>query len=250
MKSLILTEQQFNNLKELYLLESYIGSVNESIDLNKLWLKYKQAIVAGVAASTIFASINGLTIDKTTKNTLSNLAQNEFNKIVNNNINDNSEYQLEQNVNLQNKIDAVKDYITKAVKNQGYNPNNLKLSPEEMVLACEETGYDLPMLMAQAHLESCFGFGKRARQTNSVFSVGCYDDGKNIVKYNTQNESIRPYIRLMQNDYFRGEKSVDDILTPNAFVNMNGDRYAQDKNYENKVKSIRNKILKQYPELA
>ena len=35
MKSLVLTEQQLNNLKEYYLLESYIGPVNESIDLNK-----------------------------------------------------------------------------------------------------------------------------------------------------------------------------------------------------------------------
>ena len=104
--------------------------------------------------------------------------------------------------------------------------------------------------MAQAHLESCFGFGRRARETNSVFSVGCYDNGKNIVKYNSQNARSRPYIILMQNDYLRGEKSVDDILSPDAFVNMNGHRYAQDKNYENKVKTLRNKIIKQYPELA
>lgn len=244
MKSLVLTEQQLNNLKEYYLLESYIGPVNESIDLNRLWEKYKQAIIAGVAASAIFASINNLAVDKQTRYTLSNLAQNEFNSMMG------ETNQLTQNASLQNKVDAVKDYITKAVKNQGFNPNNLKLSPEEMVLACEETGYDLPMLMAQAHLESCFGFGRRARETNSVFSVGCYDNGKNIAKYSSQNASIRPYIRLMQNDYLRGEKSVDDILSPDAFVNMNGHRYAQDKNYENKVKSIRNKILKQYPQLA
>ena len=249
MKSLVLTEQQLNSLKEYYLLESYIGPVNESIDLNRLWKKYKQAIIAGVAASAIFASINDLTIDKGAKYTLNCLAQNEFNKMMNNKEN-NSEYQLTQNVSLQDKVDAVKDYITKAVKNQGYNPNNLKLSPEEMVLACEETGYDLPMLMAQAHLESCFGFGKRARQTNSVFSVGCYDNGKNMAKYSSQNASIRPYIKLMQNNYLGDNKTVDDILSPNAFVNMNGHRYAQDKNYENKVKSIRNKILKQYPQLA
>ena len=250
MKSLVLTEQQLNNLKEYYLLESYIGPVNESIDLNKLWQKYKQAIVAGVAASAIFASINNLAVDKQTRYTLSNLAQNELNAMTKAGETNNYEHQLTQNASLQDKVDAVKDYITKAVKNQGYNPNNLKLSPEEMVFACEETGYDLPMLMAQAHLESCFGFGKRARQTNSVFSVGCYDNGKNMAKYKSQNASIRPYIKLMQNDYLRDNKSVDDILSQNAFVNMNGHRYAQDKNYENKVKSIRNKILKQYPQLA
>lgn len=243
MKSLVLTEQQLNNLKEYYLLESYIGSVNESIDLNKLWQKYKQAIVAGVAITTILTSINNLPINRNAKYKLTDLVQNEFN-------NNESEISLEQDNNFQKKVEAVKDYIIKAVKNQGYNPDNLQLSPEEMVRACEETGYDLPMLMAQAHLESCFGFGKRARETNSVFSVGCYDNGKNMAKYSSQNASIMPYIKLMQNDYLRDNKSVDDILTPNAFVNMNGHRYAQDKNYENKVKSIRNKILKQYPELA
>lgn len=246
MKSLVLTEQQLNNLKEYYLLENYIGSVNESIDLNRLWQKYKQAIVAGVAITTILASINNLPINRNAKYRLTDLVQNE----INNNENNESEISLEQDNNFQKKVEAVKDYIIKAVKNQGYNPDNLQLSPEEMVRACEETGYDLPMLMAQAHLESCFGFGKRARETNSVFSVGCYDNGKNMAKYSSQNASIMPYIKLMQNDYLRDNKSVDDILTPNAFVNMNGHRYAQDKNYENKVKSIRNKILKQYPELA
>ena len=245
MKSLILTEQQLNNLKEYYLLEDYVGSINESTNLHKLWEKYKQAIVAGVTATAIFASIANLAVDKQSRHILSSMAQAEFNKMKNG-----SETSLMQDTNLQNKVNAVKDYITKSVKNQGYNPENLKLSPEEMVIACEETGYDLPMLMAQAHLESCFGFGRRARETNSVFSVGCYDNGKNMAKYNSQNASIRPYIRLMQNDYLRGEKSIDDILSPNAFVNMNGHRYAQDKNYENKVKTLRNKIIKQYPELA
>ena len=245
MKSLILTEQQLDCLKEYYLLENYMGSINESINLNKLWEKYKQAIVAGVTATAIFTSIANLALDKQTKYVLSSMVQAEFNKMKNS-----SETPLMQDTNLQNKVNAVKDYITKSVKNQGYNPENLKLSPEEMVIACEETGYDLPMLMAQAHLESCFGFGRRARETNSVFSVGCYDNGKNMAKYNSQNASIRPYIRLMQNDYLRGEKSIDDILSPNAFVNMNGHRYAQDKNYENKVKTLRNKIIKQYPELA
>ena len=239
MKSLVLTEQQLNTIKDYYLLESYIGPINESINLNKLWEKYKQALVAGVTATAIFASIANLSIDNKSKYVLTNLVQTELNK-------------MEENTNnegFQKKIEAVNDYITKAVKNQGYNPDNLLLSPEEMVRACEETGFDLPLLMAQAHLESCFGFGKRARRTNSVFSVGCYDDGRDLAKYDNQNASIRPYIRLMQNNYL-GHKTIDDILQPNSLVNMNGHRYAQDKNYENKVKSIRNKIIKQYPNLV
>ena len=62
MKQLILTEQQLKNMQEYYLLESYLGPIDESIDFNRLWKKYKQAILAGVAAATIMASINNLPI--------------------------------------------------------------------------------------------------------------------------------------------------------------------------------------------
>ena len=136
-----------------------------------------------------------------------------------------------------------------AAKNQGFNPETIKLSPEEMVKACQETGFDLPLLMAQAHLESCFGLTKRAQKTNSVFSVGCWDNGKNRNTYETQDASIRPYIQLLQNNYLHN-KGIDDILKPNSFVNHQGNRYASDASYESKLKSIRNKILKNYPVLG
>ena len=102
---------------------------------------------------------------------------------------------------------------------------------------------------AQAHLESCFGITSRARKTNSVWSVGSYDNGKNVCTYNTQDDSIIPYIKLMQNNYLNG-KDVDDILKPGGFVNNKGMRYASDPKYESKVKSIRNRILQKYPELG
>lgn len=235
--NIILTESQIRSIQEIYALNEFIGTINESIDLNAIWAKYKQAIVAGVTATAIMASIASLNIDSNKKQMLSNLAKQELN-MVDNSI---------QDTNFQEKVDAVKSYMETAIKNQGFNPNNLQLSPEEMVKACEETGFDLPLLMAQAHLESCFGFGSRARKTGSVFSIGCYDSGKNVATYTNQNQSIRPYIRIMQNDYFNGGKTIDDLLTPNKFINKNGHRYAQDKNYENKVKSIRNKIIKKYP---
>ena len=149
---------------------------------------------------------------------------------------------------FQKKVDSVRDYMNTAVKNIGYNPDMIQLSPEEMVKACDETSFDLPLLMAQAHLESCFGIGKRARETGSVFSVGCYDNGTNRVTYNNQNESIRPYIRIMQNNYLNG-KDINQLLSQNGFVNTQGKRYASDINYENKVKNIRAKIIKKYPEL-
>lgn len=236
MAQLVLTEQQFREIEQFYILESYMGQIDESIDFSMLWQKYKKALMAGIATTAIVASINSLNINQNSKNQLMDLVKQEL---------------LAKQDSIHNeKVKAVQDYMNVAVKNQGFNPQNLKLSAEEMVNACEEYGYDLPLLMAQAHLESCFGFGRRARETGSVFSIGCYDNGKNRIKYATQNDSIRPYIRIMQRDYFGDDKTVDNLLTPKSFVNKQGNRYAQDKNYENKVKNIRNKILRKYPVLS
>ena len=151
--------------------------------------------------------------------------------------------------NFQKKVEALKEYMSIAAKNQNYSPDNIQISPEKMIEACNKTGFDLPLLIAQAHLESCFGLTPRARKTNSVFSVGSYDSGKNACTYATQDDSIEPYISLMQNNYM-GDKTVDDILKPGALVNTQNKRYASDKNYERKVASIRNRIISKYPVLA
>ena len=150
---------------------------------------------------------------------------------------------------FEEKVAAIKEYMTMAAKNQNYDPKKIQISAEKMVEACNKAGFDLPLLIAQAHLESCFGLTPRARKTNSVFSVGSYDSGKNACTYSTQDDSIEPYINLMKNNYL-GQKSVGDILKPGAFVNNQNNRYATDKNYEKKVANIRNKIIAKYPILA
>lgn len=234
MAKVVLTEEQLKNIQDFYILNDYIGVVNESIDFNKLWNKYKAAILMGITAAAIFASISKLPINNHSKERLVDMVKTELAQ--------------KQDSLFRKKVNSVSDYMITAVKNQGYNPENLQLSPEEMVKACDETGFDLPLLMAQAHLESCFGFGRRARETGSVFSVGCYDNGKNAVRYDNQNESIRPYIRIMLNNYLNN-KDINQLLSTNGFVNKNGQRYASDKNYENKVNFIRRKIISKYPEL-
>ena len=109
--------------------------------------------------------------------------------------------------------------------------------------------FDLPLLMAQAHMESCFGLTKRARETNSVFSIGLYDNGKNAATYPTQNASIRPYIKIVQNDYLR-DRSIEDMLSPGNFTNKNNHRYASEKNYESNINSVRNRIINMFPILS
>ena len=153
-----------------------------------------------------------------------------------------------QNLHTQ-KVNACKQYMEWAAKNVNMNPKDIQLDPDVLVSACEESNFDLPLAMAQAHMESCFGLTPRAKSTNSVFSVGLYDSGQNAVTYENQNASVKPYIRLMKNNYLV-DKSIDQLLTPGSFVNQDNKRYASSKTYENDIKSIRNRILRMYPELG
>ena len=233
MKRLLITEEQFNILKDINILNESMGQLNESINLKYLVEKYKAAIAAGVAATAILLSINQLKLPCAEKDWLKK---------------DLGIEQMENSPIRQKKIDAVTKYMQTALKNQGFPLENLKLSPEKIVDICEETGFDLPLLLAQAHQESCFGMTNRARNTNSVWSVGSWDNGKNLCTYSDQNNSILPYINLMKRDYLNN-KTIDELLKPGNFVNMNGHRYASDSKYENKIKFLRNRIISQYPEL-
>jgi flagellum-specific peptidoglycan hydrolase FlgJ len=127
----------------------------------------------------------------------------------------------------------------------GRDPKTIQLSAEHIVNMCDKYNFPLPLLLAQAHLESHFGTTSRARRTNSVFSVGSYDDGRNIYKPSTQNESVENYIKTIQN-YYLCDKSVDDLLKNGGFVNHLGKRYASDKNYELKIRQTMNGLIKQH----
>ena len=151
---------------------------------------------------------------------------------------------------FQEKVKACKEYMEYALKNQNYTLESTDLKPETLVRASIEKGFDLPFLMAVAHQESCFGATPRAQRTNSVFSEGSWDNGKNAVTYSDPNESVYGYIDLMNRSYIVNGKTLFDLLAPGAFVNGIGKRYASDTNYENKIKRLRNRIIKKYPELA
>lgn len=145
------------------------------------------------------------------------------------------------------KVLAVKDFMHKSAKNQGYSIDKITLTPEAIVTACESENFDIPFVMAAAKLESCFGLSERAVKTNSVFAVGCYDNGKDYSFYDTQDECIVPYIQLLKNQYLGENKTILDILKPGCFVNFCGRRYASNVNYERQMASIRNSIIKSYP---
>lgn len=230
---IVLTEEQ---VKNIVLTEQVSKILSESIvtDFNLACKQVKKLIMSGVATGVILSAINMMEIPTEQKEELADIVKIE---------------QQDTSV-LDAKIEACTKYMEKALFNQGFKINDTKLSPRALVLASEEYSFDLPLLMAAAHLESCFGATNRAKRTNSVFSVGSYDNGKNVVTYSDPNESIDGYITLINNDYLINGKTINDLLKPGGFVNKNGHRYASKKNYEKLLRSIRNKIISQYPELA
>lgn len=146
------------------------------------------------------------------------------------------------------KIEACKGYMEWAMKNQGYGWSTTRLTPEAIITACEENDFSIPFTLAIANLESCFGQSPRSKKTNSVFSVGLHDNGENVCTYGTQDESVIPFINLIKKDYLQNDtKTIDDLLRPNSFVNINGHRYAQGENYESQIKSIMKRITSMYP---
>jgi flagellum-specific peptidoglycan hydrolase FlgJ len=111
---------------------------------------------------------------------------------------------------------------------------------------CEKYGVDVRFAMAQAEVESHFGTKGMAAKTNIVWNVKTYDGRKledirnKKDDYRHPDESIEPYLLLLVNSYFVDGKTEEDMFL--NFVNYNGDRYASNPNYEEKMLSIYNRI--------
>lgn len=235
---IIITESQLSSIllmeqNELLLLEGIFNS--KSID--EFESKIKKALIGGVALTSVITAIYKTNLDRKEKEMLENFARIE------------AEMQHKADSIFNVKVDACRKYMETALKNQGYSFASTDLKPETLVREAEKYNFDLPFLMAVVHQESCFGATPRAKRTNSPFSVGSYDDGKNVVTYSDPNESVGDYINLINRDYLFDGKSLLDLLKPNNFINKNGHRYAKDKGYEGKIKYLRDRILKQFPEL-
>ena len=236
---LILTEEQLNLLLQTEgvarLLQESLG---DSKNLENLKGIIRKLLATGVALTTIVAALNKQNLPQSERDMLINaaMAEQDATELV--------------DTTFQTKVEACREYMETALKNQNYSWESTDLKPETLVKASMEENFDLPFLMAVAHQESCFGATPRAQRTNSVFSEGSWDNGKNTVTYSDPNESVYGYIGLMNRSYIVNGKSLFDLLVPGEFVNGIGKRYASDVNYERKIKSLRNRILQKYPELA
>ena len=211
-------------------------------------------ILLGMTATAIVPIIYNSVLSQEEKE----IAINALNDMTNNDNIDNytdNEFALDNSADenkslFDEKVSAVKDYMETALRNQNYSLEDTKLDARALVTASEKYNFDLALLMAAAHCESCFGATPRAQRTNSVYSVGCYDNGKNKVTYDNPNDSILGYIKLLNNDYLVNGKTINDLLRKGCFVNKNGDRYASDPNYEAKILKVMNRIKAKYPILS
>lgn len=107
-----------------------------------------------------------------------------------------------------------------------------------LVDACEKYNIEVKFALAQGEIESHFGTKGLAAKTNSVWNVGAYDGHfyskiMSVYKYSHPNESIEPYLKLLYEKYLTCE--AEEGLLKN-FVDHNGNRFASDKNYEERLR--------------
>lgn len=151
---------------------------------------------------------------------------------------------------IQKKIDALTDLFEEYLGRHGMTINDVKLAPEEYVLASYKYGFDLTFMVAQAWNESWFGTTPRALKTNSVWSVGLYDNGENRY-YPNQKESIKDYIDVINNDYLlNNKKTYNDLLKDGCFVNYDNHRYAKNEKYEQDMRNTIKSMNRKYPILS
>ena len=151
--------------------------------------------------------------------------------------------------NYHEKVAAVEDYIITAFTRYGHPERlkNLDVTAEDFVRVAYEENIDLPLLLAAAWVETKMGTEGVcvSKGTNSMYSVGAWDNGTTRNYYNSKVESMYHYAQIIKNDYLR-DCDIDTLLKDGNFVNKKGHRYASNPCYERDLRNTRNKILNNY----
>lgn len=258
MKTVLVTEAQFNEIVALECLKNSLDNVSMLNEgrMSKTVLQYiRNALVAGVAVASIITAImssDSLTPQEKTEAVtyVKKYETRDSGRTVLDDFRDKHAKDL-HDLKVKELERCMQEKYLRLKGHKDYNPKDIELSAEEMVQACEDTGYDLVLAAAQAWQESAWGTTPRAKDTKSVFSVGSYDNGVNAVRYDNVDDSIRPYINLMQDKYEMNPATLDDIFSgKRELMSTDGYRYAQYQDYEKDLKHIYNSIKKNYPILS
>jgi len=136
-------------------------------------------------------------------------------------------------------INEVDTYIKKMAPNS-------RLSSENIVEKCIEYDTDVIFVLSQALLESHFGTKGKAVATNSVWNVGTYDNGQILYRYGHPDESLEPYLKLVNEKYLitvtsKGDtlyKELKHLVRDRGYTNYDGRRFASAKGYENGMRKL------------
>ena len=134
--------------------------------------------------------------------------------------------------NLKNDlINEVRTYISNNSKHQD-TLLVIEIS-EHIVNRALDNHIDICFILAQGHLETSFGSYGIGKSKKSIFGV--------YKNYDSYTECIDYYIHLLRRSYLVN-KTEKQLM--NNYVNHSGYRYAEDENYEHKLKNYYSKINK------
>lgn len=124
-----------------------------------------------------------------------------------------------------------------------------QLTPAVLVDMCLKYDMDIVFVLSQGLIESHFGTKGLAAKTNSVWNVGAYDNQTPRNWYNSQDESIEPYLKLVTEKYLIEVTSFGDTiykdlhhLVIDSYTNYDGKRFASARGYENAMRKLMVKI--------
>lgn len=121
------------------------------------------------------------------------------------------------------------------------------LSTSNLIYQSQKYDIDIHFMVAQGILESHLGTQGRSKKTNSVFGVGMYDN-KSILSYSHPDESVESYAKLISENYLDRKNGINELqlMKNGSYINKDGYRYASYLSYEQKLRTIYNKLKQDF----
>lgn len=196
-------------------------------------MNFIKRILTDLVYITFCAIIAGVIVYYTNKNDLETQGGNYVQNI----------YRQRINLSYYGAKDALTDSIDKYIHEIA--PNSC-MNGLTFINECESDNIDLFFVLSQCQIESKFATTGLGAKTNSAFNVNTYE-GKGdayVDKYLHPDKSIKPYITILKDNYLVNGLTELNLLE--NFVNVKGNRYATDENYEYKLRSVYENLLTKY----